>query len=402
MLAALAAFVSAPISVAQDAPPAPRVDAELLFGHPGLVSGDDAAVRADILRALEARPDAPLAVEALHVLEWHASDIGRDEVARLLALVPRLTDGEATFQARQLALREAQRWRYSKTPFPVDLGGGGRSVSRWHVVGPLGALDHRAPAAMEAPASSPESAHAAGATQFSAQYDATDGRARQWVLCQRLNRSDWYVRPCTYVHPSGGVTYAAAFVKARQPLERAVLEVRTTGAFRAWWNGSLLHDERRATPSAVDERFLADVEVADGWNVLLVRLVTNEDAPLGARLLDAAGHEVEIDDFAPDPTSVPSVKAPGTAVALRSQRLGADESDGSFGPALAAARALIVGRPDLALAVAAPVDDPRALAAWRLVRLRALQRSGHMPDEVERSSSRPLSLYSAAMASSRA
>jgi tetratricopeptide (TPR) repeat protein len=368
------------LAVGQDTRPVPRVDAELLFGHPGLISGDDAAVRADILRALEARPDAPLAIEALHVLDWHDDGITRDEVARLLALVPRLTDGEAVFQARGLALREAERWRFSDAPFPADLDGGGRSVSHWHVVGPLGPLDHRAPAAMDAPPSSPELAGAPDA----AQYVAADGRPREWVLCQRLNRADWFVHPCSYVHPAGGVTYAAAFIKARQPLERAVLEVRTPGAFRAWWNGALVHDERRATPSAVGERFLADVEVGDGWNVLLVRLVTDEDAPLGARLLDPAGREVEIDDFALDPASVTAAKSSGTAVALRTQRLGADVSDGSFGPALAAARALIAERPDLALAVAPPADDPRGLAAWRLVRLRALNGSNHMPDEVER------------------
>lgn len=395
LFAALAPSTLAPVTAAspsataaQEAPrPAPRLDAELLFAHPGLVPGDDARVRADLLAALEAHPDAPLAVEAVHVLDWHAEGMSRGEVLRLAALAARLRDAEACFQARRIVRRERQRFRFSAEPLgPEVVSDGEGAVGGFEVLGPFGPLDHRAPAAMPAPEGAPEPTAETAELALSERYAASAGLTREWRDTRDADHEGPETWPTRFVYPQGGVSYVRAFVRGVPGVERAVLELRTRGAFRAYWNLELVHDERRLTPSAVAERFLAEVELREGWNLLLVRLVTAEDQALSARLIGADGRELATPRAAEGerPPLTGWTRTDSLPVVLPSSRLGADESDGPFRAALEAARALIARRPDLALAVPEPVDDPRAAAAWRLVRLRALNAARHIPDEVAR------------------
>jgi len=366
---------------------APTLDAELLCAHPAYVSGDDAALVADLLAALESQPSAPLAIEALHVLAWHRAELGPGEVRRLLALAGRLADAEAAFQALRLVSMFVREDLYSDEPLRMgEATLAGRFVRQWFVVGPLGELDHPAPAAMDAPVSSPELIGAPDA----AQYIGTDGVLRPWRSCALPSGELWAVTPSDHVYPGGGVTYAVAFVDARESIDHALLEIRTSGALRAWWNGAPVLDERRDSRFVTETRHLADVEVHPGWNVLLVRLVTSEQASLGARLLDEHGVALALDDAprrddgAPlDVWSVPWQRATTLPVSLPSQRLGAEDESGVFGPALEITRALIASRADLALAVTMP-DDSRGRAAVRYARLAALASVGHLPDEMRR------------------
>ncbi|MEZ6016751.1 MAG: hypothetical protein R3F49_16655 [Planctomycetota bacterium] len=383
---------------------APKLDSALLFAHPALITGDDTALRADLFAALEADPGGALALEAVHLLDWHADAMSPDEVARLLGLAWSLPDAEASFQARRMAEREAARLRFSDAPISPEVPFGAGFVGNWYVVGPLGALDHRAPRSMEAPASSPELSGVPDA----ASYMCMDGRERQWQRYDRLDAVAWSFVPADLVYPTGGVTYAAAYLKVADDEDRrALVELRTGGAFRAWWNGAPLHDVTRAKAADNAVRFLSEVDVQPGWNVLMVRVVTSERAELGARLLDVQGRQLRFMDMPPTHAPAESgeaaaapvpplalapnarstqVAAPAPRSTQRSLLSDADAAGPASDPyaaALACMRGLIDRRPDRALAVSGPTE-PAARAAWRGVRLRALNASTHLPEEVER------------------
>jgi len=370
---------------------AQRLDAELLVAHPAHLSGDSAAYRAALYTALAAEPDHPLVPLAVHQLSGSLDGFSAAaELPRLTALAAELVDAEARFVLATVIEREVARRLFAdeRPALPAGHAVLGQAAhgffGGWYAVGPFGALDHPAPAAQPAPADSPE-VHRGPDRE---DYGALGASPRVWRRCPSAGPLGAFVWPSAAVHPSGGVTYAAAVVAPQAPVAggRAVLELRTSGAVRAWWNGQLCVSEVGATlAERATERFRCDVPVRPGPNVLLVRVVTEEGPALAARLLAPGGSRV-----------IPVKDLPG---APWEHRTALDSADtvrpmplldltavgGALQPALAQLQALVQRRPDEALAVPPPPEE-HALArvAWAHGRLVALDLSTHLPEEVER------------------
>ncbi|MEM9801733.1 MAG: tetratricopeptide repeat protein [Planctomycetota bacterium] len=372
---------------------APALDAELLVGHPAYVDGDLAAVRADVLTALERTPDAPLAPLAAKMLaaleldgEWDASNAVEEErIARLADVV---SDAEASLAVRRSIRRTALRRRFEPNPpsLPGDLFA--EFVADWRVMAPLGPLDLVAPAVAGPPESSPELESGGLRPEIAETYRTSFGEERRWRRVTR-ERNQRTLDVTAYVHPGGGLTYALAFIDAPDAVDGgdAVLEVRTDGPVRAWWNGVLAFDAPRTMPDDTRERFLVRVPVAAGWNAVCLRVPTDASTAIAVRLLDERGRILEITE--PDADAGLLVDwTPGGPVELLPSEMLVPEPFGvspedPFTPALRMYCALEQDRADHALAVPAP-SDPVGLAAWRRLHLRALEEAEHLPDEIRR------------------
>ncbi len=373
---------------AGDLAPAQRFDAELLVAHPADFAGDSTAHRSALLAALEAEPAHPLALLAGHRLSASLDDVTADELRRMAVLAATLADAEARTVLAALVERERLRTLFAEAP--PELPAGGDSLGHfdtWYAVGPFGELDHPAPAAQPAPPDSPEVLRWPDREA----YGAVGAVPRVWRRCALAGQLGTFIRPSDVVYPSGGVTYAVAVVTPREPLVggRAVLELRAPGALRAWWNGALVVDEAHSTlTERARERFRIDVAVQPGPNVLLVRIVTEEQPLIAACLLEPDGRRVVAVD-APDASPWTLKFTLPAAQTVRSLPLWDDaEGGGALQPALRMFQALVERRPDQALAVPAPDvsdgDAGVARVAWLHQRLAALEMSTHLPEEVER------------------
>lgn len=385
------------------------VTPELIVAHPARILGDPLAWRSALFSALEQDPQSPLAPLAYDVLADHrAGDRSVSDLVaegdRLRALLARVGQGTGSLELRMGIHANAVARRYGSSP--ADLTGDlyPEFVSRWHVVGPLGALDERVPPAAPAPdlsarfageplgRFSPEpGAAAAGAPRFAAAYLAADGTERPWITALRQpNRHSAAWR--RDIFPAKGMTYALAFVRTEKSESSVTLEIRTTRAVRAWWNDALAIDEPRAT--ALDNEAVLRCRVmpnAGGWNALLLRLPTADGTQLSVRLLGEEGRALSIEQPGEDAGVLQSWTAPESVpapVALPSEldALRRAVPEGPYAPALRMYIANRARRFDLALAEPRPGSDAadKEVLAWLGQRLVAVQAARHLPDELKR------------------
>ncbi len=385
------------------------VTPELFVAHPSRVIGDPVAWRAALSAALKNDPQSPLAPLVYDVLSTHRS--GNRSAADLALegdlLREHLADvgqGPGSLELRMGIHANARARRYGAAPVTLDGDLYPEFVSRWHVVGPLGALDERAPTTAPAPdlsalfegealaRFSPEPGAAEpGKPRFSASYLAADGVERPWTPAVRYP-NQLSARWRRSVFPADGVTYALAFVRTAGSEDPVTLEIRTDKAIRAWWNDALAIEETRATPldGATVLRALV-TPTSDGWNALLLRVPTQDGSPFSVRFLDAGGHALEVQQ--PDEGSSPLQEwvAPEAADSPKPMRSLLDELRAAVpnGPFAAALRMYIANRGrrfDVALAEPRPGSDAthEETLAWLQERLVALRGARHLPDELKR------------------
>jgi hypothetical protein len=356
----------------QDATPA--LDTRTLFAHPGLFSGDYAAARADVLAALEAAPDSPLAGVA--VAELRAIDaLCHDtlEPARLSALRARVDDGAALLGLSRHEIDVGDVRLFWPEPAPRVDTSDRDLVQHWFVLGPCPPLADDAPLWGSAAPDSP-------AFTWSRELRAHDGGALTW---HAVPSEYGAVTPDGYAFPAGGDLFLVAWVAA--DIDVARVEIETDRALEVYWNGRLVGSERREGLTRSDHTLAVPVRFARGWNALVLRLADGEFESVAARVLELDGSVFRGDvrvlsDLGDAPGRYPST-APAPALPA------CPVAAGAFGPLAAMADALLDGRPDRALAVAAEPDeiaDEAIEAAWLRLRHRALTAARHLPSEVAR------------------
>lgn len=378
---------------------APKLTEELLVALEGYFTGDVVQTEKSLTAAIWASPGSPLVLDAVLRL-WSLEADGESDLtdasttSRYLELSERVTDAEASYWLRRLAHRRLSRTRYSPGALAIPDGLYSDFLTRWHVVGPLGPLDAPVPAVETLVAGGPVDGwgQVAGAQRFGSEFLAADGRPRRWVPAERESGSA-FVPLAQSVYPQAGLTFAVAFVRGPEGGESggatpAVLELRCSGAIRAWWNGRLVVSDPEVDPFARDERYLAGVELQHGWNALLVRVPTSGASAVAARVLSERGGKAL--RLGEPPAETPPEDVPwsvtGTVTPVSSFDLESPPVNGPFAPAMRALRAIHARRYDAALAVAGPGEDaiPMAKAAFRLQMLAALDGVQHLPEEVGR------------------
>ena len=388
---------------------------ELLVANPARINGNGAQWRASLFSAVEQDADSWLAPFVYGILSQHHAgqrslpdmvaegDLMRDHLRRV-------GDGPGSLELRIGLHANARARRYSASPMELEADLYPEFVSRWHLVGPLGALDERAPAAAPAPdlssrfgdgalaRFSPEP-EASDSTEprFADAYLSADGKLRPWTSVIRYP-NQISARWGRSVFPEAGLTYALAFVRppAAEANSTIILEIRTERAVRAWWNDELAIDEPR--PSALDNSSVLRARVtprADGWNALLLRLPTNESAPLSVRFLREDGHVLRVEQPAADASPLSTWEPPAAASSPEAlPRIAAEliaaVPSGPLAPALRMFIARRAGRYDWALAEPRPEPgqgpdaDSQATSAWLQQQLSAVLDAGHLPDEWKR------------------
>lgn len=393
------AAVGTEVAITKASNQTPELTPELLVAHEGYFTGDVVKAERTLTSAIEASPASGLVLDAVLRL-WSLEADGESEFTeasttlRYLELAERVTDAEASYWLRRLAHRRLSRTRYSPDALTLPDGLYADFITQWHVVGPLGAFDAPVPGVGTAVAGGPAEGleQEVGPQRFDSEFIAADGEPRRWVPAQREAGSA-FVPLAQSIYPLAGLTYAVAFVRGPEDAQLgaaspAVLELRCSGAIRAWWNGRLAVSDSDVNPFARTDRYLAGVELQPGWNALLVRVPTSGASAVAARVLfERAGGALRLDE--PQAGTSPSDVAWGANGAVGSIPSFDPQFpplSGPFAPAMRALRAIHARRYDAALAVAAPAEDasPTAKAAFRLQRLAALDEVQHVPEELGR------------------
>lgn len=395
LLASTAAQAQGPQQEPQQTQAQPRLTAEQLVAHPGLASGETESMRAYLLAALEAEPESPLALEAVLRMSQLRSDgeaqlADDDGIARLLALAERVADAEASFWLRWIVHGEAAMRRYSDRPVRLEGDLFQDLLRGWRVIGGLGSLDGVPAATAGPPNSSPEPGSLVESIEEA--YVGEDGVRREWKRLTR-QRNAIFIDPSLTIHPERGLGYALTFVRSAE-LEgkEALLEIRCSGAFRAYWNGVLAIDEPRLDPFDTESRSLARVRIQPGWNAVLLRVDCAADSLVAARVLDSVGRGLALEEALEDQPILLPWSRDEAAHAQGIERLAAPlltkpAEASPFGAALQVLRATLANRPDIALSIPAPAGDVQPSperTAWLHHRFRALQSAAYLPEEIMR------------------
>ena len=342
------------------------LDEALLVAHPGLSRGDFDAVREDWLRALEQEPNSALGGFAAQRL----AEIGDGctqplDAARIDRLQPRLADplARAVLADLRLTALSQQRAR-GLAPDAKDVYG--EWLREWRVAGPWGPLDATHPLAAPVPLS-----------------------AVDWVPARREANRD-YVVPDAHVFPAAGGLYAALVVRGTPGDARLLLDADE--AFLAWWNGKPVAMQLRRGLTDIGRRHEAQVHLEPGWNLLLIASPGSSALYLGARLVQADGRPLaveELDAVSPLPPALRALR-PTTRGFRETVEPPPVPTTGSLGVVVAMHRERLRDRSDRALRLAA--EQPAASdTEAQVLRLRAthlaLQSNRHLPYEVTRSHS---------------
>ena len=383
--------------------PAGPQDADLraVAAPPGMFEGDFAAAYEALLSRLEEGrgPEAEI-VSRLRDLDLDGDVRHRTAAGarRLEATARGLADAEASYQLRRMARRAFDAAAFA-APDAVpadDLFGD--FLEHWYVVGPLGAADELFPVLGPVPDSSPAADLARG--RFAGAYRGVDGEERRWEPVRRA-RNEAFVRAASGLHPDTGYVFAAAFVRSTGAADvQRGLEVRSPGAFRAWWNGEAVIEEPRVLASDVGDARRALVELRSGWNALLVCLPGSDAGAVGARLVGADGGVLTADWTQFESGEVPALPttawAQGTGgVAPWPGKVEHDpglrydgglvaELDGGAARVVAMLRAQRAGRNDVVLTMPAPAEGGDLERAWHHARLRAIEAAPHLSSDVRR------------------
>lgn len=368
---------------------------------PGMFEGDFAAAYEALLSRLEdGRGPEPEIVSRLRDLDLDGDVRHRTAAGarRLEAAARRLTDAEASYQLRRMARRAFDTAAFAEPAAVPSDDLFGDFLERWHVVGPLGSADELFPVLGPVPESSPAADLARGS--FAGAYRGAAGDECRWQPVLR-ERNEPFIRAAADLHPDTGYVYAAALIRSTADADVEVgLEVRSPGAFRAWWNGDAVIEEPRILASDVGDARRAVVTLRPGWNALLVCLPGSDVGTVGARLVGTDGGVLapEWTQVGPDETPVLPTTAwapgagavapwPGTAQhdpGLRYDAGVAPELEDGAARLLAMLRAGRAGRHDVVLTMPAPTAGGDLERAWHHVRLRAIEAAPHLSSDVRR------------------
>lgn len=347
---------------------------EELFAHPGLFSGDYDQVRNDWLAALRADRASPLAAYAarrISGLDQYCTT-GVDPFV-LAELIEGVDDGEASFAIKRLYMRELRRSRFAdvRPVFQDDLFDDW--FTHWRVLMPWGPLGAPTPMRTLVDPPDPRSAEVV---------DPDNGVTRRWRSLERLaNRT--LISPDQYAHLEAGTSYAALWVRA--DIEVGRLELHSSEAFRAWWNGMPTFEDLHTGLTTANTIHRGLVNVQPGWNLLLVEFPTGEGMRLGGRLLDRSGRIVpfhEWEDLATSP-NLPEIPMPAEVLDVSPwMPTGLD----AYALMVKSSMLSLADHNDQALALAKPSEmDPATEAAWLQTRYTATTRGNHLPTAVRRS-----------------
>jgi len=348
------------------------------FDPPALEQADFPAAAEAFLQALEQAPDDPMArVFARRLSEIDGQLPAGVDPGRLEALLERVSDADTSLVLRDLLLAERLRGMFAAGEEAAprrDLYP--EFVHRWRLAGPFGPLQEPDPLAL---VQAPEK-------ELRPQYPELEGH-EAWSILTRPQTSPRVDLPGR-IHPRAGAWYLLAFLHADRE-GPATLEILAPGRFRAFWNGAeavSLVDLRH--PEGNTHR--GGVRLQAGWNALLVKVDGGGAPRLGARLIDAHGKALRLQETPDD--SFPSV---ARSEAIRSEQPAPPPWDpGAFLKELAGATEAgqllhawwlwVAGRPDQALL---ELEEPFSAApsGERETRLRLrlqnafLQAARHLP-----------------------
>jgi tetratricopeptide (TPR) repeat protein len=357
-----------------------KLSAELIVGHPGLLSGDFESVRSDLLEAmLQDRSSPLLGAAANRVLQLAPYCPTPMDPSILAELIEGVDNGAASTDLRRLYFGELQRSRFQDLS-PLQLPARPAHANdlfdswftHWRVLQPWGELDHPQPMRAGTVPPDPRQLEVV---------DPANGQTRTWQpLLRRSNQT--LVRPDQYAWKSVGSGYAAIWLRAEPQV--ATLELHADEAVRAWWNGMPTFEALR---EGIDERQSlqqAYVTVQAGWNLLLVQYEVGDDLRLGGRLLTRDGRllpsfEWQDDVNAPE---LPAVPMPAEILDVPYwEPAGTDP----WNVILRCVLALQHDRADIALATPEPLDmTAQQMAAWLHWQHRALSEAYHLPASIMR------------------
>lgn len=255
------------------------------FDPPALEEADFPAAAEAWLHALEQSPENPMArVFARRLSEFEGQLPRGLDPGRLESLIARVPDADASLILRNLLLNQRLRVMFQpeKEVPPRDLYP--EFVHHWRLAGPFGPLREPDPLA---PSQAPE--------QELPQLHPEDLQHHRWDTLSRLRTSP-QVDPAGRIHPHAGAWYLLAYLRADRE-EAATLEILAPGRFRAFWNGTevlSLVDLRH--PEGSSHR--GGVWLQAGWNALLVKVDGRSAPRLGARLIDAHGRALSLEEAA--------------------------------------------------------------------------------------------------------
>lgn len=376
-------------------------DLRAVAAPPGMFEGDFAAAYEALLSRLEEGrgPEAEI-VSRLRDLDLDGDVRHRTAAAarRLEAAARGLADAEASYQLRRMARRAFDTAAFAEPGAVPSDDLFGDFLEQWYVVGPLGSADELFPVLGPVPESSPAADLARGT--FAGTYRGVDGDERRWQPVRR-ERNEAFIRAAADLHPDTGYVFAAAFVRSTADADvQRCLEVRSPGAFRAWWNGDAVIEEPRVLASDVGDARRVLVELRPGWNALLVCLPGSDAGTLGARLTAADGgiSAPEWSQGGPDGAPAPPTTAwakglgdvapwPGVVPHDAGLRYDGDlgaELEGGVARLLAMLRAQRAGRHDVVLTMPAPTEGGDLERAWHHARLRAIEAAPHLSSDVRR------------------
>ncbi|MFQ5749085.1 MAG: hypothetical protein ACE5H3_06465 [Planctomycetota bacterium] len=342
------------------------------FDPPALELADFPAAAEAWLQALELSPEDPMArVFARRLSEFEGQLPRGLDPGRLETLIARVPDADASLILRNLLLNERLRGLFrpgedapSRDLYP-------EFVRRWLLAGPFGPLGEPDPLVLP---QAPEE-------ELRPHYPE-DLPGGGWSRLSRPRTSPRVDLPGR-IHPRAGAWYLLAYLHADRA-EPATLEILAQGRFRAFWNGAealSLVDLRH--PEGSSHR--GGIRLQAGWNALLVKCDGGGAPRVGARVLDAQGKALLLQEGADDfyPPVARSEEPPPPAFdpgAFLKKRAGESET----GQLLFAWWLGASGRPDQALSeLEQPFSDAPLPERETRLRLRLqhtfLQAARHLP-----------------------
>jgi len=343
LLAAAATVKAAPAGAETRKEPLVDVPGYEALTSSAEAAGDDAAFAARLVEAAIREPGsagAHLALSRLAGLDLDSSAARESLRAGVVRLLEAEASGPYLRWNRDLALRLLARLEEARGDAGAAEAARARrgTIRDWLVLGPFGSSRH----AVHGRAFPIEAAQRTRVLAIDEAHPGARGSVR-WQAAKVAPLADG-IAPFVYLRPERGAAYALAQVRGGEAGTAAVLAIRCTGSFKAWWNGGLVADLDRSTaylPLGVE----VEVTVGGGWNRLLVK-VGDPYAVLEARLVDPEGAVL-----------------PGIAVEAGERIHALDLSAAGAAPEPLATPATLLER----AATAAPADPlPRAALAYVL------------------------------------
>ena len=286
-----------------------KLNHELIYGHPGYISGDYDAYTLDLLTAIEIDHKSPLLNEAAFMLV--AANAKADRMlpsARLARLLELLKGGIAYDRICMLFNSNLYYSRFQlpeRLPFREDLFS--TWITNWQVTMPLGDLNYSN--ALDQPFELP-----------------LRDNTSQWQTVERSPHA-----PTANVAVGAptklGLGVAVSFFESMSG--PALLNFSCDEPVKLWLNGQLIFDHLSFDVFSRPTQTLYQVPVASGWNEIVVCYTLESRPQVGARILDLNGDLRAVNEWT-DAESMPAMPARAGFSAARVDLYPELNEDGAF------------------------------------------------------------------------